>query len=85
LVHDHGFQIRGRGTRLRFIAPNGQHIPPAGPPTEGTSRTLVELSKGCGGGSGKDSLTPTWAGERLDPTPILMRLLPERRLARTAA
>jgi hypothetical protein len=85
LVHDHGFQIRGRGTRLRFIAPNGQHIPPAGPPTEGTSRTLVELSKVCGGGSGKDSLTPTWAGERLDPTPILMRLLPERRLARTAA
>jgi len=83
LVHDHGFQIRGRGTRLRFVAPNGQQIPPAGPPTEGTSQTLVELSKGRVGGKG--SLTPTWAGERLDPTPILMRLLPERRLARTAA
>jgi hypothetical protein len=85
LVHDHGFQIRGRGTRVRFFAPNGQHIPPAGPPTEGSSRALVELSKSCGGGSSKDSLTPTWAGERLDPTLILMRLLPERRPARTAA
>jgi len=83
LVHDHGFQVRGRGTRLRFIAPNGQQIPPAGPPTEGTSRTLVELSNSRGGG--KDSLTPTWAGERLDPTSILMRLLPERRPARAAA
>ena len=83
LVHDHGFQIHGRGTRLRFVAPDGQQIPPAGPPTEGTSRTLVELSKSRGGG--KDGLTPTWAGERLDPTPILMRLLPERRPARAAA
>jgi len=77
LVHDHRFQIRGRGTHLRFIAPNGQTIPVTGPPTEGTSLTLVELSRQYGGPSDNETLTPTWAGERLDPTPILMRLLDE--------
>jgi len=77
LVHDHRFQIHGRGNRLRFIAPNGRTIPATGPPTEGTSPTLIELNRQHGGPSDNESLTPTWAGERLDPTPILMRLLPE--------
>jgi hypothetical protein len=77
LVHDRGFRILRRGPDLLFTTPSGQPVPPAGLPTEGAVAELVELSARSGKTSASESLTPLWAGEHLDPTPILMRLLPE--------
>lgn len=76
LVHEYGYRVNGHGTALTFTTPDGVVIPPSGPPTEGSAASLVELSDRRGRASGTDPLTPTWAGEPLDPTPILMRLLP---------
>ncbi|HTK62258.1 MAG TPA: DUF222 domain-containing protein [Pseudonocardia sp.] len=75
LIHDLGFRIRGRGTELTFHRPDGRTIPPAGTPMSGT---LDELITGhVGGRIDDDTITPTWAGERLDLSGILADLLPE--------
>jgi hypothetical protein len=76
LVHEHGYRSHGRGAELTFTTPSGLAIPPAGPPTTGKATTLNALNNQHGPVSDPDRLTPTWAGERLDPTPIPLRLLP---------
>ena len=73
LIHEHRYHIHKYGTRLRFTQPNDQPIPTAGPPTTGNILALASRNPAIP----DDPLTPTWAGERLDPTPILARLLPE--------
>jgi uncharacterized protein DUF222 len=73
LVHDHHYRVHGHGTRVHFTQSNGQPIPTAAQPTAGNITALTSLNPAMP----DDPLTPTWAGERLDPTPILMRLLPE--------
>jgi hypothetical protein len=84
LIHDHGYSMRGSGTDVTFHRPNGQRIPDAGPPTEGRPEGIYDVSAARGVTVTDEALTPTWAGERLDPTPILALLLPERPLIRAA-
>jgi hypothetical protein len=76
LVHEHGYRVHGQGNELTFTTPSGVPIPPAGPPTTGTATTLIERNNRHGRVGDPEGLTPAWAGERLDPTPILLRLLP---------
>lgn len=74
LVHDYRYRIERDGTDLRFSQPNGQTIPGTGPtPTAGDIAKLTRNNPAIA----DDPLTPAWGGERLDPTPILARLLPE--------
>jgi len=77
LIHDHGYSMRGLGKDVTFHRPDGTRIADAGPPTEGRPEAVYEVSAAQGAKITDDSLTPTWAGERLDPTPILALLLPE--------
>lgn len=83
LVHDHGYRIARNQGHLQFRRSDGQQVPQVGPPTSGdlddlvetyTSRTLHPTA----------TLTPTWAGEPLDPDAILLRLLPEPDLTAAA-
>lgn len=75
LVHKRGFRITGTAAEPRFFQPGGIPIPEAGPPTEGTATALTSIN--AAQVIDDNSLTPTWGGERLDPTPLLLRLLPE--------
>lgn len=84
LIHDHGYSMRGFGTDVTFHRPDGQLIPDAGPPTEGRSDAVREISSTRGITITDDALTPTWAGERLDPTGILELLLAEPTIAAAA-
>ncbi|MGQ0482472.1 MAG: DUF222 domain-containing protein [Pseudonocardia sp.] len=73
LIHDHGYQVCGRGTDLRFHRPDGTSIPQAGAPTEGDSRRLTsEYAEGIT----DQTITPTWGGEPLDVSAALQALLP---------
>lgn len=83
LIHDHSYRITWTDGHLQFHRPDGRVVPQAGPPTSGelddlvetyTTRTLHHTG----------TLTPTWAGEPLDPDAILLRLLPEPDLAAAA-
>jgi hypothetical protein len=76
LIHDHGYRVAGTGRQLRFHRPDGLPIPVAGAETSGAAETLVELNERAGLSTSAMGLTPTWAGERLDPTSIMLRLLP---------
>jgi hypothetical protein len=76
LIHDHGYRVRGRGTKLTFHRPDGGAIEPSGAPTCGNVEGLVagHAARHIDG----DTITPTWAGERLDLSAVLAGLLPER-------
>jgi hypothetical protein len=76
LIHDHGYRVTGAGRRLHFHRPDGRPIPREGAETSGHAATLIELNEREGLPTSAEALTPTWAGEPLDPTPILLRLLP---------
>jgi hypothetical protein len=78
LIHDQGYSMRGSGNDVTFYRPNGRPIADAGPPTEGRPAAVYDLASAHGITITDESLTPTWGGERLDPTTILALLLPER-------
>jgi len=84
LIHDHGYSMRGIGNDVTFHRPDGRPIEDAGPPTGGRLEAVYELSSAHGIAITDETLTPTWAGERLDPTPILALLLPEPSMATAA-
>lgn len=63
-IHDHGYIVRGRGTEATFHRPDECPIEPFGSPTSGNVEALR-----AGNGSRQidgDTITPYWAGERLD-------------------
>ncbi len=74
--HDHGYRIQRNGDRWQALRPDGTAIPEAGAPLEGRWDDLIEMATRAGQLITRDSLTPTWFGESLDPEPILDTLLP---------
>jgi hypothetical protein len=83
VIHDHHYDIRRRPGRWEFHRPDGTPVPACGTPLTGNTEGLIEMATREGLRITPDTLTPTWGGERLDPTPILDTLLPRR--IRTAA
>jgi hypothetical protein len=81
LVHDHGYGIRRTSGRWEFHRPDGTSVPAAGDPLTGDVERLLETHAHDGPHITRDSLTPSWGGERLDPAAILDVLLPPARAA----
>lgn len=79
LVHDLGYRIRSDHDRWAFERPDGGAVPEVCAPLVGNTESLLEVHAHAELGITPDSLTPYWEGERLDPTPILDRLLPRPR------
>lgn len=84
LIHDHGYSMHGTGNDVSCHRPDGRLVADAGPPTEGRPEAVYEVSTAHGVTITDETLTPTWAGERLDPTPIMALLLPEPSRTRAA-
>lgn len=86
-LHDHGYRVhREEGGDLSFRRPDGTTVPSTGEPLNGDSDRLIQLHERFGPRIDPEGLTPSWAGERLDLTPILSRLLAaEPATARIAA
>jgi hypothetical protein len=76
LIHDHGYRIRRGPDGWEFRRPDGSPVPASAAPLAGNVEGLIEIATREGLRIGRDTLTPTWAGERLDPEPILDTLLP---------
>jgi Domain of unknown function (DUF222)/HNH endonuclease len=83
LVHELGYGVCRVGPQWVFSRPDGEPVPEAGAPLEGDTESLLETNTRARLRITRDSLTPSWGGERLDPDPILRRLL--RRPRRDAA
>lgn len=77
LIHDRSYQLRWVNDQLEFRRPDGKLVPQAGPPINGDLDQLVEAHTLRNLQITDTTLTPSWGGEPLDPTPILERLLPE--------
>jgi hypothetical protein len=75
LIHDHGYRIRGSGTEVTFHRPDGLPVGPASAPIGGSVDGLI--TGHVGARIDEDTITPTWAGERLDLSGILATLLSE--------
>jgi hypothetical protein len=60
------------------LRPDGTPVPATEAPLTGNVERLIESDTRAGLRIHRGSLTPTWAGERLDPQPILDALLPRR-------
>jgi hypothetical protein len=82
VIHDHGYRIHRLPGRWEFLRPDGTPIPR---PTvlSGNTESLVEMNTRARLRIDRNTLTPDWYGERLDPDTILDALLPRR--VRTAA
>lgn len=78
LLHDHDYRVRRDGSRWIILRPDDSPVPATGPPLSGHAESLVEINTRAELRITRDSLTPTWAGERLDLEPVLDRLLPTR-------
>jgi hypothetical protein len=78
LIHDHGYRIQRPSGRWEFQRPDGTPIPTTGPPLTGNTESLIEMHTRDRLRINRDTLTPSWSGERLDPDPILAALLPRR-------
>jgi hypothetical protein len=76
VIHDHGYLIRRQPGGWEFRRPDGSPVPGVGAPLTGNVDGLIEIDVRAGLRITRDTLTPTWAGERLDPAPILDALLP---------
>ncbi|WP_226356905.1 DUF222 domain-containing protein [Pseudonocardia sp. ICBG601] len=77
LVHDHGYAIlRPPGETWTFHRPDGTVVRPTGAPLDGCADTLLEINTRARLRIDRDTLTPDWYGDRLDPGPILDALLP---------
>ena len=83
LIHDQGYRVRSDGETWIFHRPDGTPVPISETPLTGNTESLIEINTRAELRITRESLTPTWAGERLDPEPILDRLLPTA--ARAAA
>ncbi|HEX2300577.1 MAG TPA: DUF222 domain-containing protein [Pseudonocardiaceae bacterium] len=83
LVHDRGYGIRWLSGRWEFRRPDGSPLPAVVVPLTGNTESLIEMHARAGLRIGRDTLTPEWYGDRLDPEPILDALFPRR--VRTAA
>lgn len=78
LVHDRGYRIRrGPGGGWQTSRPDGTPVPAAGEPLTGNVESLIEMHTRAALRVTPGGLTPSWGGDRLDPTTILRRLLPE--------
>lgn len=76
-VHDRGYRVVARrGGGFDFLRPDRVRIPPTGEPLRGDPDELIRMHDGNGPHIDPENLTPNWAGERLDLTPILQYLLP---------
>jgi hypothetical protein len=84
VIHDHGYRIRRLTGRWEFRRPDGTPIPASPAPLTGNAEGLIEMHTRARLRIDRDTLTPNWDGERLDPEPILDALLP-RRIKTTAA
>jgi hypothetical protein len=78
VVHDLGYRIRRRPGRWEFLRPNGSPIPTVAAPLTGNVESLVEMNTRARLLIDRNTLTPDWYGDRLDPDPILDALLPRR-------
>ena len=78
LIHDHGYRIHRAAGRWRVLRPDGVPVPDAGAPLAGTVAGLTATVRRGGRAIRRNSLTPAWFGEALDPAPILDTLLPRR-------
>lgn len=76
LLHDRGYRIRRSGPGWQSLRPDGAVVPTCGEPLVGDVESLIEIHARAALRISPTGLTPTWAGERLDPTVILQRLLP---------
>jgi hypothetical protein len=76
LIHDRGFAMRRHGNGWAFLRPDGTPVPATTTPLRGKVESLIEMHTRAELAITRSSLTPTWAGERLDPEPLLDRLLP---------
>ena len=83
VIHDRGYRIEANGRGWLFRRPDGSAIPHNPEPLEGRAESLIEMSTRAGLAITRNSLTPSWGGERLDLFSVLDRLLP--RVTRQAA
>jgi uncharacterized protein DUF222 len=83
LIHDHDYRIRRRPRRWEFLRPDGSPIPTTAAPLTGNTESIIEMHARARLRIDRNTLTPDWDGDRLDPEPILDALLPKR--IRTAA
>ena len=86
-VHDHGYLVLPDDAGgVQFRRPDRSPIPPTGEPLHGDPDELIRIHEHEGPHIDPENLTPNWAGERLDVTPILRYLLArEPGAARTGA
>jgi hypothetical protein len=78
VIHDHGYRVRRVAGRWEFRRPDGSLIPATAAPLTGNAEGLIEMNTRARLRINRDTLTPNWDGERLDPEPILDALLPRR-------
>jgi hypothetical protein len=78
VIHDHGYRVRRLTGRWEFRRPDGTPIPSTLAPLTGNAEGLIEMNTRARLRIDRDTLTPNWDGERLDPEPILDALLPRR-------
>jgi hypothetical protein len=78
VIHDHGYRIRRLAGRWEFRRPDGSPIPTTAAPLTGNAESLIEMNTRARLRINRDTLTPNWDGDRLDPEPILDALLPRR-------
>lgn len=84
LVHEHGYRLtRDPGGAFLFARPEGEPVPPSGPPLDGRSDRLV--ADHVRARIGDRTLTPEWNGERLDLRYAVAVLLPALSRAAPAA
>jgi hypothetical protein len=77
-IHDLGYRIRRLRERWEFLRPDGSAVPTVAAPLTGNAESLVEMNTRARLRIDRDTLTPDWYGDRLDPEPILDALLPRR-------
>jgi Domain of unknown function (DUF222) len=78
VIHDHGYRIHRAPGRWEFRRPGGSPIPTVAAPLTGNSESLIEMHTRARLRIDRNTLTPDWYGDRLDPEPILDALLPRR-------
>ncbi len=78
LIHDHDYHIRRRLRRWEFLRPDGSPIPTTAAPLTGNTESIIEMHARARLRIDRNTLTPDWDGDRLDPEPILDVLLAKR-------
>ena len=78
VIHDHGYRIHRLPGRWQILRPDGTPIPATGAALTGNVEGLIEINTRARLRIDRDTLTPDWDGDTLDPEPILDALLPRR-------